>query len=202
MKLHQNRYCTGSSPALSPNEPGTSVVHTEQGGNCLQEMLSSDQLTMTVHDALGEYFERRGVKPTGESVDEWLRENWVYMSVRGYRIPVKPLYGYKKVVVLHDVHHLVTGYDTSWTGEFEVAAWELGSGGCGSFLLMWNNRILTVLLGLLFAPRRTWRAFRRGIGQRNVYRLDCRTVLARELDDLRAYASGREARTPGAGALA
>jgi hypothetical protein len=145
---------------------------------------------MTVHDALGDYFERRGVKPESESVDEWLREKWAYMSIGRCRVPIKPLYGYKKVVVLHDVHHLVTGYDTTWAGEFEVAAWELGSGGCGPYLLMWQNRILTMLLGTILAPTRTWRAFRRGRGAHNVYRFECRTVLDREVDDVRAYACG------------
>lgn len=142
---------------------------------------------MTAREALGEYFERRGIKPHDESIEEWLRENWVYMTILGRRVPVKPLYGYKKVVIVHDVHHVVTGYDTSWTGEFQVAAWELGSGGCGRFLLMWNNRLLTLLLGLLFAPTATLRAFARGRTQRNLYRYNCRTVLACDVDELRAY---------------
>jgi ubiquinone biosynthesis protein Coq4 len=142
---------------------------------------------VTVHDALGAYFERRGIKPERESIDDWLRENWVYMSVRGRRIPVKPLYGYKKVVVLHDVHHLIAGYDTTWTGELEVAAWELGSGGCGPYALMWFNRVLTSLLGLVFAPRATWRAFQRGRRARNLYRWDCREVLERDLEEIRAW---------------
>jgi hypothetical protein len=153
---------------------------------------------VTIHDALGECFERRGIKPEGESVDEWLRENWVYMTVFGRRVPVKPLYGYKKVVVLHDIQHLVAGYDTTWAGEFQVAAWELGSGGCGPYLLMWNNRFLTLLLGLLFAPVLTWCAFQRGRTQRNLYRFDCRVVLAREIDQVRAYVASREPRGTGA----
>ena len=143
---------------------------------------------MTTHDALGEYFERRGIKPGDESVDDWLREHWAYMNLFGHRVPIKPLYGYKRVVILHDVHHVIAGYDTTWTGEFQVAAWELGSGGCGPYLLMWSNRILTLLLGLIFAPAATLRAFTRGRTQRNLYRFDCQEVLARDVDDLRSYA--------------
>jgi hypothetical protein len=109
------------------------------------------------------------------------------MNVRGLRIPIKPLYGYKKVVILHDVHHLLTGYDTNWTGEMEVAAWELGSGGCGPYLLMWNNRLFAFVLGLLTAPLATLGAFRRGRTQRNLYRCDCSEVLLREVEDLRRY---------------
>jgi hypothetical protein len=142
---------------------------------------------MTTREALARYFERRGIKPEDESIDEWLRENWVYMTIRGHRVPIKPLYGYKKVVILHDVHHVLTGYDTTWTGELQVAAWELGSGGCGPYLLMWNNRLLTFLIGLLFWPRITWRAFSRGLTERNVYRFDFRDVLSRDVDELRRY---------------
>ncbi|HZR82457.1 MAG TPA: hypothetical protein VFD92_15290 [Candidatus Binatia bacterium] len=142
---------------------------------------------MTVREAMGEFFERRGIKPRDESVDEWLREKWAYTAIGSHRIPIKPLYGYKKVVILHDVHHLVAGYDTSWIGELEVAAWELGSGGCGPYLLMWNNRILAFLIGLLVAPVRTLRAFRRGRTQRNVYRFDCRTLLGRDIDEIRKW---------------
>ena len=144
---------------------------------------------MTTRNALATYFERRNIKPRDESVDQWLGENWVYMTIWGLRIPVKPLYGYKPVVVVHDVHHLLTGYDTTWTGEFEVAAWELGSGGCDRYLLMWGNRIVTLLLGLLFARDATKRAFQRGTGERNLYGFDWRSILACDVDELRTYAA-------------
>jgi hypothetical protein len=142
---------------------------------------------MTTREALGAYFERRKIKPHDESVEQWLRENWAYMTIGGHRIPVKPLYGYKHVVVIHDVHHLLTGFETTWTGEFEVAAWELGSGGCDRYLLMWGNRFLTLLLGLIFAPHATRRAFRRGAIEHNLYRFDCRSILSCEVGDLRTY---------------
>jgi ubiquinone biosynthesis protein Coq4 len=145
------------------------------------------QIRMVTRDALARYFERRGIKPEAESIDEWLRENWAYMNVRGHRIPIKPLYGYKHVVILHDVHHLLTGYETTWTGEMEVAAWELGSGGCGPHWLMWGNRLFSLLLGLLTAPRATVRAFRRGRAYRNLYHLDCHDVLRSHVEDLQRY---------------
>jgi len=144
-------------------------------------------VSVRTREALARYFERRGIKPEAESIDAWLRENWAYMNVGGHRIPMKPLYGYKKVVILHDVHHLLTGYDTNWTGEMEVAAWELGSGGCGPHWLMWGNRLFAFGLGLLTAPRATLRAFQLGRTQRNLYGFDCSEVLLREVEDLRRY---------------
>jgi len=162
----------------------------------MRQQLVVAEGVMTARDALADYFERRGVKPHDESVEQWIAENWIYMTIGGHRVPVKPLYGYKKVIVLHDLHHVVAGYETTWTGEFEVAAWELGSGGCGPYLLMWNNRVLTLLLGLMFAPVQTWRAFRRGRQHRNLYRLDCWEVLKRDIDELRAYARVADADAP------
>jgi NADPH:quinone reductase-like Zn-dependent oxidoreductase len=33
-------------------------------------------------------------------------------------------------VKLHDIHHVLTGYDTTWRGKAEIGAWEIAS-GCG-----------------------------------------------------------------------
>jgi len=74
----------------------------------------------------------------------------------------------KKAVPLHDLHHLATGYDTSWTGEAEIAAWELAS-GCSSYRAAWLLNLLAFPLGLLIAPVRTWRAFQRGRSSGNLY---------------------------------
>ena len=109
---------------------------------------------VTSRDALCSFFEARGIKPRDESFEEWFRHDWARIAIFGRRVPVKPIYGLKRTLVLHDLHHLLTGYDTSWTGELEVAAWELGSGGCGSHFLFWYNRILYTLLVWWLAPRR------------------------------------------------
>jgi hypothetical protein len=77
----------------------------------------------------------------------------------------------KKAVPLHDLHHLATGYDTSWRGEAEIAAWELAS-GCSSYWAAWLLNLLAFPLGLLIAPVRTWRAFRQGRSCRNLYHSD------------------------------
>jgi len=142
---------------------------------------------MTTREALDEYLGRQGIKAGDQTIEEWLRDNWLRMSLFGHRIPVKPLHGFKKAVVLHDVHHLITDYDTTWTGEFQVAAWELGSGGCGSPVLFSLKLVSLFLLGLVLTPTAAWYAFGRGRTQRNLYRFDYQEVLARDIDDLRRY---------------
>jgi hypothetical protein len=64
---------------------------------------------MTTHDALGEYFERRGIKPGDESVDDWLRE-------RAYMI----LFAIADAASMDTSgcdtarrHHVIAGYDTT-----------------------------------------------------------------------------------------
>ncbi len=139
---------------------------------------------MKAQQALSRYFVEEGVFPAGTSADDWVGDRW-------YRIgglPVFPLVGkIKQSLILHDLHHVVTGYHTTWRGELELAGWELGSGGCARHLFFWVDRLVAVLLGLIFQPRLTLRAFRKGWRQRNLYPLQASQALAIEIDELRRY---------------
>ncbi len=66
-----------------------------------------------------------------------------------------------RVLPLHDLHHIATGYDTSWRGEAEIAAWELAA-GCGRYVVPWVLNLAVSGVGLFIAPKRLWRAFVRG----------------------------------------
>ena len=119
---------------------------------------------MTAQDALSSFFVAQGILREGSAVEDWIGDRWYRIG----GIPVLPLVGkIKHSLILHDVHHLVTGYDTSWTGELELAAWELASGGCGLNLFFWLDRFLALALGLFVCPRRLWRAASRGWKCRN-----------------------------------
>ena len=84
-----------------------------------------------------------------------------------YRVPNGPLRA--EALELHDLHHLVTGYDTDWRGESEISAWELASGGPGSTWYAWIVALWGMFVGLLALPERTIAAFQRGRGSRNLY---------------------------------
>src|SRR5262249_19534870 len=71
-------------------------------------------------------------------------------------------------VRIHDVHHVLTGYATTWRGEGEIAAWELGS-GCRDHWAAWLLNASAALIGCVIAPRPTWLAFRRRRAPRNLY---------------------------------
>lgn len=74
----------------------------------------------------------------------------------------------KRVVPLHDLHHVLTGYATDWVGEAEIGAWELRA-GCNTFTAYFLNGG-GVIIGLFLSPARVWRAFRAAKGQRTLYR--------------------------------
>ncbi len=69
---------------------------------------------------------------------------------------------------LHDCHHPLTGYATSWLGETEIAAWEIAS-GCARFLAAWILNLYAMGLGLVLGPKRALRAWMRGQISTNLY---------------------------------
>jgi hypothetical protein len=83
---------------------------------------------------------------------------------------------------------MLSGCDTSWRGELEIAAWELASGGCGRHLLYWLDRIVFIVFGFVAAPQTVLRGLQQGRWHRNVYRLPRRRVLEMDFEDLRRYA--------------
>jgi hypothetical protein len=89
-----------------------------------------------------------------------------------------------RAVRYHDLHHVLTGYDTNAIGEFEIAAWELGA-GCKGFVAAWQLNLGGLFAGLLSAPRRTVRAFFRGRRSESLYGRPFEELLDREVGELR-----------------
>jgi ubiquinone biosynthesis protein Coq4 len=70
--------------------------------------------------------------------------------------------------VLHDLHHIVTGYGMDWAGEGEISAWEIAT-GCGRYGFAWFINLQGMVMGWVVAPRRTWRAWVRGRHSKSLY---------------------------------
>ena len=139
---------------------------------------------METRERLAKYLEECGIRPKGNPSNELYPDNWFRVPLMGRRVPIFPLGGIKQSLVLHDIHHMVTGYDTDWKGELEIAGWELGSGGCARHKFMWFDRGFTFLLALIAAPAATLRAFRRGTRSRNLYGSDLDSILEMEFDEV------------------
>ena len=89
-------------------------------------------------------------------------------------------------VRLHDMHHVVAGYDTSWVGEAEIAAWELAS-SCKAHYAAWVLNGLASLIGVVIAPRKVRDAWRRGRPSKNLYIGECdESILDRSVGEIRA----------------
>lgn len=96
-------------------------------------------------------------------------ERWVRLRLGRRVVPVFPNTRARVAAVrIHDLHHVATGYDTTWTGEGEISAWEL-AGGCGPYLAAWVLNLGGFGIGCWIAPRRVLQAFVRGRNSRNLY---------------------------------
>lgn len=96
-------------------------------------------------------------------------ERWVKVRVGRRKLALFPNTQARIAAVrLHDLHHLATEYDTSWVGEGEIGAWEIGS-GCGSYLAAWVLNLSILFIGCVLSPRRMLRAFVRGRRSKNLY---------------------------------
>jgi len=118
---------------------------------------------MILRDARAEHFRRHGL-----GADGGYAAPWVKFRIGPVVIPVPNTAARKEALPLHDLHHIATGYDTSWRGEGEIAAWELGA-GCGRYAAAWMLNLAAIWVGIAIAPRRTWRAFWRGRRTRTLY---------------------------------
>ena len=122
--------------------------------------------------------------PGTETLSEWLDLRWLRVFVGGRAVPVLPSWGFKNDLVLHDIHHMLTGCDTSLAGELELAAWEMASGGCGWNPVMWLDRLALLAPGLILAPWRVVAGIRRGRGCHNLYGRRREDVLEMDFDDV------------------
>ncbi len=118
---------------------------------------------LSLGEARARYFKANGLGSGG------YEDRWVILRIGPVPVAAFPNTAQRvRSVRLHDLHHILTGYDTSWLGEAEIGAWELAS-GCRDHYAAWILNSLAVLAGLLISPRALLRAARRGRRSRNLY---------------------------------
>lgn len=123
--------------------------------------------------------------PGAVTVDDWMDKKWLTAKLDSGVVKVLPVWGVKNALSMHDMHHVLTDYDTSVDGEIELAAWELGSGGCGYNPLLWIDRLLLAAYGLLVRRSLTTAAFQRGKGCSNLFGRKLAEVLELEVASLK-----------------
>ena len=81
-----------------------------------------------------------------------------------------------RAVRFHDIHHVLTEYPTSWTGEAELSAWEIAS-DCAHHYAAWFINLQVMAIGLLLNPAAVYQAFIRGRHGTNLYRAELNDAL-------------------------
>jgi hypothetical protein len=117
----------------------------------------------TMREARRRYFEVNKFGPNGGYDDAW-----VDFKLGPFPFPFPNPPSRVKAVKYHDLHHVLTGYDTDIVGEFEIAAWEIAA-GCRSFAAAWVVNLGGMAGGILRSPRRTFAAFVRGRRDKTLY---------------------------------
>jgi hypothetical protein len=136
-----------------------------------------DQETVAV--ALAAHLERNGLPLDGGASDAF-----AVVRLGPIPYPIPNTAARRRAVKLHDLNHLVTGYDTDLRGEAEISAWELASGGCQHYVAAWALDLTGLVLGLVVCPRRTLRAFRAGYQANNLYPYPAEQLLALPLREV------------------
>ncbi|WP_437676238.1 hypothetical protein [Sorangium sp. So ce131] len=134
---------------------------------------------LTMREARAIYF-----KVNGFGADGGYSDAWVDFKLGPLPVPFPNTKARVRAVRYHDLHHVLTGYDTSTIGELEIAAWEVGA-GCKDFIAAWQINLGGLVAGLLAAPRRTARAFFRGRRGESLYGRPFEALLDRTVGELR-----------------
>ncbi|MDB5216572.1 MAG: hypothetical protein JWO86_4499 [Myxococcaceae bacterium] len=135
---------------------------------------------MTMRAARDRYFEVNGFGKDGGYDDAW-----VDFKLGPIPMPFPNTAGRIKAVRFHDLHHILTGYDTNATGEFEISAWEIGA-GCRSMPAAWVINMGGLASGTISAPKRIFGAFVRGRRSRTLYGETFEPLLERTVAEMRA----------------
>jgi len=119
---------------------------------------------LTLRDARTQYFAVNNFGWGGYD-DKWVKVE--YGLLRFYFPNTK---GRVKVVKYHDLHHILTEYGTSLSGETEIGAWEVAT-GCTRSLAAWLLNLSGFAAGLVINSQGVYQAFLRGRHSANLYHL-------------------------------
>jgi hypothetical protein len=86
---------------------------------------------------------------------------WFHIKAGIINIPLPNIKARVEVAKIHDIHHVLTGYEATLCGEAEIAGWEIAS-GCDKFIVAWFFNMGSFFYGMLFFPVPLFKAFVRG----------------------------------------
>jgi hypothetical protein len=118
----------------------------------------------TPRELLAQFYEKYGLGDDGGHSDNKVR---IEIS--------KNMYFYlpnwderRRALLIHDIHHLVTGYHSDFQGETEISSWEIGS-NCRNYWAAWILNAYGMTAGFWFNLPGIFQAFVRGRHSLNLY---------------------------------
>src|SRR5688572_29212059 len=95
-----------------------------------RERTSGYDDSLKIKDALQVYFTRYHFKNGGYDL------KWFTIKMGPVYFPLPNIKSRVDAVKIHDIHHLVTGYEANMKGEVEIGGWEIAS-GCERYTAAW-----------------------------------------------------------------
>ena len=137
---------------------------------------------LTVSEALLIFYSKYNLDPTG-GVDE---DFVTIVLFKGVTLYIPNFEARKKIIVKHDIHHLVTGYSALMKGEMETSAWELST-GCMNNWVAFSINTYSMMLGVLLNLQGIWKAWVVGKRTANLYyqKYQVGELLSRKVVDLK-----------------
>jgi hypothetical protein len=110
------------------------------------------------------YFKNSGFGEETYTTDRWVRVDFGPL----------PFYflntaGRKAIVPLHDLHHILNNYPTTFLGEAQIGAWEIAS-DCRRVPIAWVLNREAIFFGSFINLRAIYDSYRRGKVAKNLYR--------------------------------
>ena len=164
-----------------PGSRPTIIVPVDVNAETLREysawriMVAVDESEL-VGDALQRLYTEHRLPPDGGE-----REPWFHVRLGPLNIPLPNLPARQRAVFIHDVNHILTGYNAVFSdGEMSIAAFEVGA-GCGRVWVAWFLNLSLMAIGVLLQPRTVFRAFVRGRRARSLYVLPMDRATLRQM---------------------
>jgi len=148
---------------------------------------------MTIEEHITQFRIDNKIPADGGVSDDWFTVKVAFITAK---LP-NPSWR-KKVIHLHDIHHLITKCDTSWKGEAYVSGWEIATGFWSVFPVCLYV-FVAMAYSLFIRPFEVYRGYRDGIKFKGPVKLniDKPTIMKMELSQLMEMIEKPETQTMG-----
>jgi hypothetical protein len=149
---------------------------------CVPESGSTDcDEQLTLREARALFYRGNGFAQDGGAH----AQTWSLLACRDLKVYLPNFQWRRRALPVHDLHHVITRYEFSPHGEFQMAAWEFAAGRYPSALSTLFCLPL-VCMGAAVIPGKTFAAFVRGRHSRTLYFvLNVDALLDRTVRDVR-----------------